>query len=62
MTWYVGWCYVKIVVLYWESAEIKWSIIQNNQIDPDDHSLTLVGKISLQHFPSFFFYVQVEEI
>ena len=62
MTWYVGWCYVKIVVLYWESAEIKWSIIQNNQIDPDDHSLTIVAKISLQHFPSFFFYVQVKEI
>lgn len=23
MTWYVGLCYMKIVVLYWESAEIK---------------------------------------
>lgn len=49
--------YPKIVVLCWESAEIKWSIIQNNQIDPDDQSLIIVREISLQHFPIFFFHV-----
>ena len=47
MTWYVGWSHVKIVVLYWESAEIKWSIIRNNQIDPDDQLLIIVREISL---------------
>ena len=36
---------------YWESTEISWLIIENNQIDPPDWSLIIIGENDVYDWP-----------
>lgn len=36
---------------YWESTDISWLIIENNQIDPPDWSLIIIGENHVYDWP-----------